>query len=187
VDAPSFLCLLRGGGSCDLAAHSLLHPSSSSNAAHIISGRDFPPTRRADHLFLLLRRWPLFPYSKGRDDRDSVAAGKLLNVLCGEVWEKLAGDSGTPCELSNWNFRRERFVRKFDRALTETYGAANLDILLKRRNTRLDSWLAACETQSKYPPVTCYLFLPTCHLPLATRHSPMLFCYSYPRSSLEKK
>jgi len=117
-----------------------------SHAAHIISGRNSRTTGRGDYLFLLLKRWRLFPYSKGSGESDSVLVGNSLRRVCHETWQKLADNPEPLCELSNWNWRRKRFVRKFDRALLEEYGADDLDILLKRMGTRLESWLAACET-----------------------------------------
>lgn len=115
-----------------------------SKAAHVIWGKH-SRLGGGDHLFLMLKRIRLFPYSKGNSSSDAVAAGQRLRRLCGEVWQKLSGGPEALYELSSWNWKRKRFVRRFDKALLEHAGSENLDALLKEMGTRLDSWLPACE------------------------------------------
>jgi hypothetical protein len=115
-----------------------------SKAAHIIWGKH-SYLGGGDHLFLMLKRFKLFPYSKGNSSSEVVAAGQRLRRLCREVWQKLSGDPETLYELSSWEWKRKRFVRTFDKALLEHAGSENLDALLKEMGTRLDSWLPACE------------------------------------------
>jgi hypothetical protein len=80
-------------------------------------------------------------HSRGNAGNDSVAAGKLLRNACREVWQKQTGDADALSELSSWNWKRKRFVRKFE----SNIGAQNLNAILKKMDTRLESWLAACE------------------------------------------
>jgi len=115
-----------------------------SKAAHIISKRH-SYFGGGDHLFLMLKRFKLFPYSKGSSSSEAVAAGQRLRKLCGGVWQKLSDDPETLYELSSWEWKRKRFVRTFDKALLEHAGSEYLDALLKEMGTRLDSWLSACE------------------------------------------
>jgi hypothetical protein len=76
---------------------------------------------------------------------DAVAAGKLVRNVRREVWQKQMRDADALCELSNWNWKRKRLVRKFDQMLVDHCGAENLNTILKQMDTRLESWLAACE------------------------------------------
>jgi hypothetical protein len=115
-----------------------------SKVAHIIS-RKHSHLGSGDHLFLMLKRFKLFPYSKGNSSSDAVAAGQRIRRLCREVGQKLSGDPETLYALSSWEWKRKRFVRMFDKALLEHAGSENLDALLKEMGTRLDSWLPACE------------------------------------------
>ena len=55
-----------------------------SKAAHIISKRH-SYFGGGDHLFLMLKRFKLFPYSKGNSGREVVAEGQRLRRLCREV------------------------------------------------------------------------------------------------------
>jgi hypothetical protein len=113
--------------------------------AHVVTGTEFCSTGDGDYLFLMLKRWKLFPHSKGNAGSDAVAAGKLLRNVCRKVWQKQAPNADAVCELSSWNWKRKRFVRKFDQMLVEHCGAENLNTILKQMDTRLESWLAACE------------------------------------------
>lgn len=72
-----------------------------------------------------------------------MAAGRRLRDLCGEVWRDQTADPDRPSDLSSWNWRRKPFVREFDRKLIEHAGRENLDEILKRMGTRIESWLAA--------------------------------------------
>ncbi len=116
-----------------------------SNCAHVMwSANSY--LGRGDHLFLMLKRRHLFPYSKGSDAAEAVAAGKRLREMCREVWRKQNGGKEENLqELSSWQWRRRRFVRNFDRALLELAGAEDLNAVLKDMGTRLESWLPACE------------------------------------------
>jgi hypothetical protein len=113
--------------------------------AHVFTGSKFRTSGGGDQLFLMLKRWKLFNHSRGNAGNDSVAAGKLLRNACREVWQKQTGDADALSELSSWNWKRKRFVRKFDQILAEHCGAQNLNAILKKMDTRLESWLAACE------------------------------------------
>jgi hypothetical protein len=66
-----------------------------------------------------------------------------LRKVCREAWQKQAGELDTLVESSAWEWRRRRLVRKFDRALINHAGSDNVDAILKRMDTRLESWLAA--------------------------------------------
>ena len=116
-----------------------------SKCAHLVSGTNGPIVGGGDHVFLMLKRYKLFPYSKGNASSEAAAAGQHLRRLCRDVWQKQSGDADTHYELSSWGWRRKRFVRKFDKMLLEHAGRENLDSLLKEMGTRLDSWLPACE------------------------------------------
>ena len=113
--------------------------------AHVFAGTKFRSSGGGDHLFLMLKRWKLFNQSRGNAGSDAVAAGKLLRNMCREVWQKQAGDPDVLSELSSWNWKRKRFIRKFDEILVEHCGAENLNVILKKMDTRLESWLAAYE------------------------------------------
>jgi hypothetical protein len=136
----------------ELSDHLGFHPPQTfrnsmiqSKCAHIVNGAKGPIAGGGDHIFLMLKRFKLFPYSKGNSSSEVVAAGQRLRRLCREVWQKLSGDLETLYELSSWEWKRKRFVRAFDKALLEHAGSENLDALLKEMGTRLDSWLPACE------------------------------------------
>jgi hypothetical protein len=136
----------------ELSDHVGFHPPQSfrnsmiqSKCAHIVNGAKGPITGGGDPIFLMLKRFKLFPYSKGNSSSEVVAAGQRLRRLCREVWQKLSGDPETLYELSSWEWKRKRFVRTFDKVLLEHAGSGNLDALLKEMGTRLDSWLPACE------------------------------------------
>jgi hypothetical protein len=96
-----------------------------------------------DNVLVWLKRITLFPYSKGNSSPQAVAAGQQLRKLCGEAWQKQAGNSDTLYELSSWTWRRRRFVRKFDQILVGHASPENLNAILKQMDTRLESWLGA--------------------------------------------
>ncbi len=99
-----------------------------------------------DHLFLMLKRTKLFPYSKGDTNASAVAAGQRLRKYCREAWQEQCEKNDSFHELSSWQWRRRRFVRKFDRMLAEHAGSENLETILKEMGTRIESWLPACES-----------------------------------------
>jgi hypothetical protein len=96
-----------------------------------------------DNVLLLLKRTALFPYSKGNSRPHAVAAGQQLRRLCRGAWQKQTGSADTLYELSSLAWRRRRFARKFDRILLDHAGSENLNAILKRMDTRLESWLVA--------------------------------------------
>jgi hypothetical protein len=96
-----------------------------------------------DNVLVLLKRTALFPYSKGNSRFDAVTAGQELRRLCREAWQKQTGSADTLYELSSLTWRRRRFARKFDRILLDHAGSENLNAILKRMDTRLESWLVA--------------------------------------------
>jgi hypothetical protein len=96
-----------------------------------------------DNVFVLLKRNALFRYSKGNSGSQAVSAGQQIRKLCREAWQKQTGSADTLYELSSLTWRRRRFVSKFDRILLDLAGSENLDAILKRMDTRLESWLVA--------------------------------------------
>jgi hypothetical protein len=116
-----------------------------SNCAHVISRKGGPSLGGGDHLFLWLKRYKLFPYSKGNASTEAVTAGQRLRKWCRKVWQEQGGSAETLYKLSSWQWRRKRFVRRFDRVLTQHVGSENLNATLKEMDTRLESWLPACE------------------------------------------
>jgi len=116
-----------------------------SNCAHVISRKSRPTLGGGDHLFLWLKRYKLFPYSKGEASIEAVTAGQRLRKWCREVWQEQSGDAASLYELSSWQWRRKRFVRRFDAMLTQHVGAEKLNSTLKEMGTRLESWLPAFE------------------------------------------
>lgn len=116
-----------------------------SRCAHVVSGKGGQFSGGGDHLFLMLKRYKLFPYSKGNFSDEAVAAGQTLRRLCAEVWRKEDNDAESLYDLSSSQWGRKRFVRKFDQMLMEHAGSDNLDAILKEMGTRLESWIAACE------------------------------------------
>jgi hypothetical protein len=109
------------------------------HCAHVIQSK----IGSGDNVFLSLKRTALFPYSKGNSSAEAVSAGGQLRILCGEAWQMQTGTSSTLYELSSWNWQRRRFTRKFDQILIDHVGSENLDAILTRMDTRLESWLAA--------------------------------------------
>lgn len=96
-----------------------------------------------DNVVLSLKRRKLFPQSRGNSSPEAVSAGQQLRKVCRQAWQKQAGELDAFVESSQWEWRRRRLVRKFDRALINHAGSENLDAILKRMDTRLESWLAA--------------------------------------------
>lgn len=115
------------------------------NCAHVISRKLASYLGGGDHLFLMLKRLSLFPYSKGDASSEAVMAGQCLRRWCREVWQEQSGDADSLHELSSWQWRRKRFVRRFDGMLTKQVGLENLNATLKEMRTHLESWLPACE------------------------------------------
>ena len=115
------------------------------NCAHVISRKSGPTLGGGDHLYLWLKRYKLFPYSKGDASPEAVTAGQRLRKWCREVWQEQSGNPENPYELSSWQWRRKRFVRRFDAMLTQHVGVENMNSTLKEMGTRLESWLPACE------------------------------------------
>ena len=99
----------------------------------------------ADHLYLLLKRQKVFPWSKGDSSEGAVAAGQRLRRLCQEVWSKESGEKAGPYKLSSWRRSQKRFVRNFDKMLIGRIGSQELAGVLKAMGTDLDYWLQACE------------------------------------------
>jgi hypothetical protein len=97
----------------------------------------------ADHLYLLLKRQKLFPYSKGESCDGAVEAGQHLRQLCREAWSKQGRETG-PYKLSSWHWRQKRFIRKFDKMLIREVGSQKVAEVLKTMGTDLDDWLQAC-------------------------------------------
>lgn len=116
-----------------------------SKCAHMIHGKSGRYLGGGDHLFLMLKRHKLFPHSKGDASDEAVTAGQLLRKWCREVWQEQSGNSESLYELSSWQWRRKRFVRKFDEMLIQRVGSESLDATLKEMGTRLESWLPARE------------------------------------------
>lgn len=117
----------------------------SSGAAHVICTGGNGYLGSADHLYLLLKRQKLFPYSKGDSGEGAVAAGQHLRLLCGEIWSKQGGEKAGPHKLSSWRWSQKRFVRKFDKMLVTQTGSQELIGILKAMGTDLDQWFQACE------------------------------------------
>jgi hypothetical protein len=109
-----------------------------SHCAHVVRSQG-----SGDNVVLSLKRRKLFSHSRGNSSAEAVGAGQQLRKVCREVWQKQAGERDTLAESSPWEWRRRRLVRKFDRALVDHAGSENLDAILKRMDTRLESWLAA--------------------------------------------
>lgn len=109
-----------------------------SNRAHVVRWKG-----NVHNVVLSLKRRKLFPHSRGNSSAEAVSAGQQLRKICREAWQKQAGELDTLAESSAWEWRRRRLVRKFDRALINHAGSDNLDAILKRMDTRLESWLAA--------------------------------------------
>ena len=116
-----------------------------SKCAHVIGRKEGSYLGRGDHLFLLLKRHKLFPYSSGNASNEAVTAGQRLRRWCREVWREQSGKAESLHELSSWLWRRKRFVRRFDRVLTQHVGSENLNATLTEMDTRLESWLPVCE------------------------------------------
>lgn len=116
-----------------------------SNCAHVISRKGGPTLGGGDHLFLWMKRYKLFPYSKGDASNDAVMAGLRLRKWCRDVWQETSGDAESLYELSSWQWRRKRFVRRFDGMLAQHAGSESLNATLMEMGTRLESWLPACE------------------------------------------
>lgn len=118
-----------------------LHSVIESKCAHLVRGES-SYMGGGDHLFLMLKRFNFFPYSKGDSSSEAVAAGQRLRELCSEVWQKQSGNGGHLYKLSSWQGRQERFVRKFDQMLQHV-GSEKVSAILKEMGTRLESWLPA--------------------------------------------
>ena len=116
-----------------------------SDCAHVISGKGGSYLGCGDHLFLMLKRYRLFPHSKGDASSEAVIAGQRLRKWCREIWLEQSGNAESLYELSSWQWRRERFVRKFDKMLIQRVGSETFNATLKEMGTRLESWLPACE------------------------------------------
>lgn len=116
-----------------------------SKCAHVIHGKSGRYSGGGDHLFLMLKRHKLFPYSKGDPGCEAVAAGRRLREWCHEIWQEQTGNAESLYELSSWEWRRKRFVMEFDGMLTQRVGPESLNGTLKEMGTRLESWLPACE------------------------------------------
>ena len=116
-----------------------------SKCAHVIGRTSGSYLGGGNNLFLMLKRRKLFPYSKGDSSREAVAAGQGLRKWCREIWQEQTGNAESLYELSSWEWRRKRFVREFDRMLTQRVGTESLNETLKEMGTRLESWLPACE------------------------------------------
>lgn len=116
-----------------------------SKCAHVISGKGGSYLGGGDHLFLMLKRCKLFPYSKGDASSEAVIAGQRLRQWCREVWQEQSGNSESLHELSSWQWRRKRFVREFDKMLIQRVGSETFSATLKQMGTRLESWLPARE------------------------------------------
>jgi len=116
-----------------------------SKCAHVISRKGGSYLGRGNHLFLMLKRYKLFPYSRGNASSEAVTAGQRLRRWCRKAWEEQSGKAESLHELSSWLWRRRRFVRRFDRVLTQHAGSENLNATLKEMDTRIESWLSACE------------------------------------------
>lgn len=115
-----------------------------SKCAHVICSKGGSYSGGGDHLFLMLKRHKLFPYSKGDAGSEAVTAGQSLRKWCREAWQEQSGNAESLYELSSWEWRRKRFVRKFDGMLTRRMGSESLSATLKEMGTRLESWLPAC-------------------------------------------
>lgn len=115
------------------------------NCAHVICRKGGSYSGGGDHLFLMLKRYKLFPYSKGDASSEAVTAGQRLRKWCREIWQEQSGIVESLHELSSWQWRRKRFVRSFDGMLTQRVGSETLNATLKQMGTRLESWLPACE------------------------------------------
>lgn len=116
-----------------------------SKCAHVIQGESGRYLGGGDHLFLVLKRYKLFPFSKGDANSEAVTAGQRLRKWCREVWQEQSGNAESLHELSSWQWRRKRFVRGFDRMLTQRVSPESLNATLREMGTRLESWLPACE------------------------------------------
>lgn len=116
-----------------------------SKCAHMIHVKSGRYLGGGDHLFLMLKRYKLFPYSKGDESSEAVTAAQRLMGWCREVWQEQSGNAESLCELSSWQWRRKRFVREFDGMLTQRVGSESLNATLKEMGTRLESWLPAYE------------------------------------------
>ena len=114
-----------------------------SKCAHILNDTRGPYRGSGDHLFLMLKRHALFPYSKGNSNMEAVAAGERLRKWCGEVWQEQSGDAESLHKLSSWQWRQKRFVKRFDQVLIKHVGSESLDATLKEMGTRIESWLPA--------------------------------------------
>jgi len=99
----------------------------------------------AHHVYLLLKREKLFPWSKGDSSDSAVAAGQRLRRMCEEAWSIEPSEKAGPFELSSLQWSQKRFVRKFDKLLIECAGVQELCSVLKTMGTDLDRWLRACE------------------------------------------
>ena len=110
-----------------------------SDCGHILHKNSQSLVGRGDFLFLMLKRWELFPYSKAKATSEAVAAGQRLRQWCAEVW-KSQGDSKDFLELSNWQWRRKRFVRNFDQMLLAHTGLENLNKTLREMGTHPEVW-----------------------------------------------
>lgn len=110
-----------------------------SDCAHIVQKKWGPCWGRGDHLFLMLKRTELFPYSKGKTSTEAVTAGQRLRGWCAEVIETRRNLKEFQ-KLSNWNSRRKRFVRDFDTMLVEHVGAESMDKTLREMGTFPEVW-----------------------------------------------
>src|SRR5215472_2636042 len=98
-----------------------------SNCAHVISRKGGSSLGGGDHLFLRLKRYKLFPYSKGNAETEAVTAGQRLRKWCCEAWQEQSGSAESLYKLSSWQWRRRRFVRRFDGTLIQHVGSESLN------------------------------------------------------------
>ena len=112
------------------------------NAAHVLAdGNHYVGS--ASHLYLLLKRRVLFPYSKGDSSDQAMAAGRHLHQLCQGVWLKRGPGRSGPFKLAYGRGREKDFVRRFDEILISEIGSEEFARILQAMGTSFEPWLDA--------------------------------------------
>lgn len=98
----------------------------------------------ADHLYLFVKGKAIFPHSRGESSAEAASAGRSLRQFCRELTSGQAATTNRPSRLSFWRWKQKRFVRKFDKALTNHVGGHQLSTVLEAMGTSPTEWFQVC-------------------------------------------